>query len=107
MFIGKVERTSSGDDVLDPPTIYPRMIPQRGAIVELRETTHIRFNQPQAPDFDYAQLAILGCVVPGDYVEILQVEIVPNRAVWARVQKTGGNPTFSPRCPSNGIRAWW
>ena len=107
MFIGKVERTSSGDDILDPLNIYPRMIPQRGAIVELRETTHIRFNQPQAPDFDYAQQEILGCVVPGEKVEILQVEIVPNRAVWARVQKTGGNPTFSPRCPSNGIRAWW
>jgi len=107
MFIGKISRNSSGDDILDPLNIYPRMIPQRGAIVELRETTHIRFNQPQAPDFDYAQQEILGCVVPGEKVEILQVEIVPNRAVWARVQKTGGNPTFSPRCPSNGIRAWW
>lgn len=96
MFIGKIERTSNGDDFLDPPTIYPRMIPQSGAVVEVRETTHIRFNQPQAPDFDYAQQEILGCVVPGEKVEILQVEIVPNRAVWARVQKLVAILRFHP-----------
>ena len=107
MFIGKLTRSSSGDDILDPPTVYPRMIPQSGAIVEVIETINIRSDQPQAPDFDYAQQEILGCVVPGEKVEILQVEIVPNQAVWARVQITGGNPTFSPRCPSNGIRTWW
>ena len=107
MFIGKLTRSSSGDDILDPPTVYPRMIPQSGAIVEVIETINIRSDQPQAPDFDYAQQEILGCVVPGEKVEILQVEIVPNQAVWAKVQITGGNPTFSPRCPSNGIRAWW
>ncbi|PZV11055.1 MAG: hypothetical protein DCF22_15240 [Leptolyngbya sp.] len=107
MFIGKVTRNSNGDDVLDPPNIHPRMIPQSGAIVEVRETTHIRFNQPQAPDFDYAQQEILGCVAPGEKVEILQVETLPNRAVWARVQQYGDSPTFSPRCPSNGIRALW
>ena len=107
MFIGKIERNSSGDDILDPPTIYPRMIPQSGAIVEVIETTNIRSDQPQVPDFDYAQQEILGCVVPREKVKILQVEIVPNRAVWARVQKYGSNPTFSPRCPNNGVRAWW
>ncbi|MEX0268853.1 hypothetical protein AB3R30_06915 [Leptolyngbyaceae cyanobacterium UHCC 1019] len=107
MFIGKITRNSSGDDILKPPTIYPRMIPQSGAIVEVIETTNIRSDQPQAPDFDYAQQEILGCVVPGEKVKILQVEIVPNQAVWARVQKYGDNPTFSPRCPSNGIRALW
>lgn len=107
MFIGKLTRSSSGDDILDPPTVYPRMIPQSGAIVEVIETINIRSDQPQAPDFDYAQQEILGCVVPGEKVEILQVEIVPNQAVWARVQKYGGNPNFLFRCPSNGIRAWW
>ena len=107
MFVGKITRDSSGNDMLTPPNIYPRMIPRIRAILEVRETTNIRFNHPQAPDFDYAQQALLGCVVPGEKVEVLNVEIVPNQAVWARVQKYGGNPNFLFRCPSNGIRAWW